>query len=510
MSLLTPHPNRWKIKALGEGFGCLLAEEPVCCDHHAPLDIVTSWILSRPPISITEGPRGGGKSFGSGFAGHIDSCVHRDHHTLVLGGSESQSKQIYDAVRKFAMARPDVRPIVTATKAQYPNGSDIEYIACSPKSVRGPHVQTLCVDEADEIDRNLREAAYGMVMDLSGVTGQIRITSTYHNVGGPMASLIEQAQEGKFPYYKFCAFETLQRCPDEISGPNLENCPRCPLVEFCHSDRDQHPSGLPKAKRSRGHYSLNSLAHKAIAQSPRVFASDFLCTKPRSEALWFTAFDRDVHVGPEADYDRNYAFHCSIDTGLECGAVWLQCRPCWENIPIQVTIFDEYYGYDLGHDANARNIVAQTESRCGVGIGSARVSIDPACSQREGSGIIARSQFEWAGCQGHKGLEFWPKHTVYWSKNEGLNFVDSLLRSASGAVALKVHPRCHRVINAFEEYRRNIRQNQIMDEPAPVQHPHEEMIDPLVGALKLEYPAGRKYKSWFERDGNRRPAGSVI
>jgi hypothetical protein len=47
------------------------------------------------------------------------------------------------------------------------------------------------------------------------------------------------------------------------------------------------------------------------------------------------------------------------------------------------------------------------------------------------------------------------------------------------------------LITAFQCYARARQNNQWMDYALDPQHPHEDLIDPLAGALKLEFPRGR-------------------
>jgi len=148
----------------------------------------------------------------------------------------------------------------------------------------------LKLDEVDEIEPDIREAAMGMAMEMRGCKASVLMTSTWHRVAGPMAELMERGRSGAFPVDTFCIFEALERCPQERSGPNLEKCPECPLVAWCHSDRDDHPSGLPKAKRSTGHYTIDSLIQKVKAVSPRVFESEYLCLRPKAAGICFTSF----------------------------------------------------------------------------------------------------------------------------------------------------------------------------------------------------------------------------
>jgi hypothetical protein len=113
--------------------------------------------------------------------------------------------------------------------------------------------------------------------------------------------------------------------------------------------------------------------------------------------------------------------------------------------------------------------------------------MDPAGSARTAVGPTVRGEYERAGLQGRNGLENWPMG----SKADGLQLVEALLRSADGTVNLTIHPRCRRLITALQCYARARRAGQWMDYPEDPQHPHEDLIDPLCGGLKLELPEGR-------------------
>ena len=179
-------------------------------------------------------------------------------------------------------------------------------LAASQTSVRGPHVPSLKLDEVDEMDTDIRESALGMCMGSRRKQGRdelpasVIMTSTCHRVNGPMAKLIERAEAGDFPLYTMCVFEVLERCPDERSGPNLENCPDCPLSRYCRDVPEDDP--LPKAKRSDGHYPIDSLIQKLRTTSVRTFEADYLCIQSASEAAWFKAFTPEKHVSDAAEF----------------------------------------------------------------------------------------------------------------------------------------------------------------------------------------------------------------
>ena len=467
----------------------------VCAGHTALFDLFARQVLDRPSLALWHGPRGSGKSFLSAIDTHLASRFNPRHGTRILGGSLAQSEQIYQALQEAirdgrGLLGTDADTIARLLKSEviYHNGSTVSLLAASPTSVRGPHVPSLKLDEVDEIEPDIREAAMGMAMEVRGCRASVLMTSTWHRVAGPMAELMERGRNGAFPVDTFCVFEALERCPQERSGPNLEKCPECPLVEWCHSDRDSHPSGLPKAKRSTGHYTIDSLIQKAKAVSQRVFESDYLCLRPKAAGVWFTTFDESQNIKPTAEYDPWYPVHLSIDPGVHTGAVWFQVRPRLDGQGHKVNVFADYFAEGLSAETNGQEIREKTRELCGIGMGRLRVSMDPSGNARTAVGPTVRGEYERAGVLGKNRLESWPAG----KKADGLQLVEALLRSADGTINLTIHPRCRRLITAFQCYARAKLSSQWMDYAADPQHPHEDLVDPLAGGLKLEFPEGRK------------------
>ncbi len=497
--LTRDHLERWVLAFTG----VRVPGTAVCRGHSAPLDMFARQVLERPPLALWHGPRGSGKSFLSAIDTHLASRFQPRHNTRILGGSLGQSEQIQQALREVVLhgrgpaGESDTGSVARFLKSEvhYRNGSHVAVLAASATSVRGPHVPSLKLDEVDEIDPEIRESAMGMAMDVRGLRSSVLMTSTWHRVAGPMADLIDKGRAGAFPVDTYCVFEVLERCPEERSGPNLEHCRECPLVAWCHSDRDAHPAGLPKAKRSSGHYTIDSLIQKARSVSLRVFESDYLCLRPRAAGVWFTMFDESVHVREAAEYVQGHPVHLAIDPGVHTGAVWFQAIPRLDGRGHKVNVFGDYHAEGLSAEVNARLIVEQSRRLCGIGLDRFRVSMDPAGGARTAVGPTVRGEYERAGCQGKGGLESWPVTP----KADGLQLVEALLRSADGSVNLTVHPRCRGLINAMQCYTRARRADQWMDYPKDPQHPFEDLVDPLCGGLKLEFPAGRAPEVNFRR-----------
>ncbi len=479
---------------IATGIDVRVADVPVCPGHQSPWDFLRDVQADRPSLALVLGARGTGKSYLSALDTHLTSLTRPGHETRVLGGSRSQSEQIYRALRGFARDwRPEMGddPIRSLLKseASYGNGSEVSILAASSTSVRGPHAPSLKLDEVDEIDADHFEAAMGMCMERGGASASVVMTSTWHRLGGPMSGLIERARAGEFPLYSFCIFEVLESCPESRSGKFLEHCPRCPLVKHCH---DVPPGFSPKAKRSNGHYKIDALIQKLRTTGARTFEADYLCKGPRADGLWFPGFDAESHVREAAEYDPGQPVHLAIDSGVFTGAVFFQVArdPTGSGADDRVRVFADYLREGASAETTAREILALAQSRCNGRLD--RLSTDPAGGSRNAIGATVIAEYERVGL---RPLARWPTGSVA----DGLALLESFVQPAEGPPRLTVHPRCRATIAALRSYRRAKRGGQWQDYPEDPQHPHEELVDSLRGGLRTCYPEGRARPIHFPR-----------
>ena len=487
-----PPPTAERLWAWIAAFtGVRVAHTPVCLNHCAPFDWLSNAWLNRQSQALVLGPRGGGKSFLTAILTHMESRFKPQLGTRILGGSKSQSMQIYEAItaavrdgRGNGGSDAGVLSEILKDEARYTNGSHVAILAASATSVRGPHVASLRLDEVDEIDPDLREASYGMAMARYGVSASVTMTSTWHRLGGPMADLIDRGQGGEFPVYSWCAFEVLENCPESRSGrwiggeAGYEHCPACPLKPWCHSQRDRN-GDVPLAKLSYGHYAIDSLIQKVQGISRRAFESDYLCLGPKADGLWFKDFDATKNVSLAAEYDPALSVHLAIDSGVFTGAVAFQVRSLSRGRPL-VNVFMDYLAEGATAEANARKILEALGNRNGV---YRKASTDPAGGARNPVGPTVLAEYERAGLHG---LIRWP----IGPPADSLALVESLVASADGATSLLIHPRCRKLTAALQSYRRARRGGQWQDYPEDPQHPHEDLVDALRGGLKVEFPNG--------------------
>ena len=497
--------------------GIEISDKAVCPGHQSPWECFRAIHLDRPSVALVLGSRGSGKSFLSALDTHLTSRWDPDHGTRILGGSKAQSAQIYGALRsivgRYRGRKHDDSDSVAKLKkdgALYKNGSEVEILAASETSVRGPHVPSLKLDEVDEMDTDIRESAMGMCMGrkVKGKAGRERgkhsasviMTSTCHRANGPMAGLIARANKGEFPLYTMCAFEVLERCPKWRSGPKAaeglvyEKCPECPLFRYCC---DVPEDVEPKAKRSNGHYPIDSLIQKLKTTSARTFEADYLCRMSSSEAAWFPDFHPDDHVKEGAEFVPGKPVYLAIDTGVFTGAVFFQVIEggAEDGRDDEVRVFADYLADGGGAALHALKLKEMVAVRCpDVKL---HAVTDPAGKSRTAIGPTVLGEYQRAGLP----LAPWP----YGKVADGLELVASFLAPAEGPVRLLVHPRCGALIAALQSYRRAKKGGQWLDRPEDPQHPHEDLVDALRGGLKARYPNGRnKQSAYMQRVNGRR------
>jgi hypothetical protein len=208
-----------------------------------------------------------------------------------------------------------------------------------------------------------------------------------------------------------------------------------------------------------------------------------------SAAARFPSFSEPRHVLEKADYVPGLPVRLAIDCGLSrhVGALFFQVRERDGATPNSVrrivSVFGDYYAVDKTSADNAAAIKELSYRLCDGRID--RVFLDPASTARSGVGPVARDEF--ARVLGPRITECWPQHRVL----EGLDQVEILLGAPPREPDLWIHPRCRFLIDSFKTYRRAEKHGEVLDTPADPQHPAEEAIDSLRGAIRTVFPEGR-------------------
>jgi hypothetical protein len=232
--------------------------------------------------------RSGGKTMMGAISARLKAHFMSPCGIRILGGSSDQAKKMYDHVSRVDLDSFSDTVVGNATqeKTRYRGGSNIEILMASMKSVRGPHVPVLVLDEVDEISKQIHTAAVSIAQSSGKTLATIEQFSTAHNPNGLMQEIIGDAEKTGKRLYKWCIFEVLRKCPYPCTPKN----PNKKCKELVKYDQLNQPHVFSdvcgcKAKRSRGYYRIEDLWQKfeQPTMSWESFAAEYLCEMPKVE-----------------------------------------------------------------------------------------------------------------------------------------------------------------------------------------------------------------------------------
>jgi hypothetical protein len=195
-------------------WGYTIPRKACCTGHRAPFEAFADAYFARTPVCVWKASRGfGGKSTLLGIL-TLTEAASIGAQVTVLGGSASQSMRVHEVTHEMwdaprapvALLRGDP----TRFNTRLNNGAWIVALMASQKSVRGPHPQRLRLDEVDEMDLDLFEAAQGQPMDAKGIISNTVVSSTHQYPDGTMTEILKRANEKDWPVYEWCWRESLE------------------------------------------------------------------------------------------------------------------------------------------------------------------------------------------------------------------------------------------------------------------------------------------------------------
>jgi hypothetical protein len=212
----------WVVKAM---WGVTIPRQVVCADHVAPMTAFADAYFGRNSINpdspvqdmaLWHGSRGlSGKSFMLAVLG-LTKAVLLGSDVNLLGGSYEQSKNIHihmrnswdsDNAPKYMLKKD------SNTEVELTNKAKIRPLTASQKTVRGPHPPFLLLDEIDEMDIDILDAALGQPLPQKNYLKQINepytvMCSTWQNPQGTFTEIYKRAEEQDIPKYTWCYRET--------------------------------------------------------------------------------------------------------------------------------------------------------------------------------------------------------------------------------------------------------------------------------------------------------------
>lgn len=325
-----------------------IPDRAICEDHCSPLDYLwhsynADFKKPAPPNAdaIVWASRAGGKTLLAAVATLLDSLFKPNCQTRILGGSAEQSMRMFEYIQQFIAGRFDSQLASRASRQRcsFTNGSTIELLTQSPTSVRGQHIQKLRCDELELFSADVFNAAKFTTQTKQGITAAMEILSTMHKPYGLMQKTIDEAQKYRTPIFKWCVWETIEKCTDR-------NCSQCPLDIHCQQ----------KAKRADGYLAIDDCITMMKRSSRAGFETEMLCKRPNLENVVFDEFDPDIHIKPLA-YNPALPLYRSLDFGYVNPFVclWIQTDDAGNTF-----VIDEYIKTRKTVEHHAREMIAKT------------------------------------------------------------------------------------------------------------------------------------------------------
>jgi hypothetical protein len=204
---------------LATKFGIVIPNKACCTGHQPPWEAFCDAYFARSPVTVWKASRGfGGKSQTLALLGNVEAATLRAD-VNVLGGTGQQSERVLEAMDRFWKHPSAPRELLASEPAKKETrfvwGNVIRALMASTASVRGPHPQRLRMDEVDEMDLHILDAAMGQTMSTPGIPAQTVLSSTHHYPDHTMTEILRRAHDRGWPVYEWCvASDTLVDTPN--------------------------------------------------------------------------------------------------------------------------------------------------------------------------------------------------------------------------------------------------------------------------------------------------------
>lgn len=408
--------------------------------------------------------RGGGKTMLGAVATLLDLLFKPGVQVRILGGSLEQSSKMYEHLRSL-LDRPVLRDAsgqsdvlagpATSRRVELANGSRVEILAGSQRSVRGTRVHKLRCDEVEEFDPAVWEAA--QLVTRSGecggrwVRGSVEGLSTMHRPFGLMSRLVgddlksrktgepKSKKDDGLRVFKWNAMDVAARCPPELP------CEGCVLWDDCGG----------RAKLATGFVPIEDLIAQRKRTSDLTWSAEMMCERPGVSSSVYPNFDprnpgKHIVETPAWTVRNNQAsgetsggrWVGGMDFGLRSPHVMLWAQLQGHGPDAVVHLVDEYHASDLTLDRQLGAIEAQRKQN---GWPSAQelawVGVDPAGHQRDRHS--GRTDIALVRDAGYR------VRSARSRIAEGIEIIRRRLDRGT----LTIHPRCTQLIQALQTYR---------------------------------------------------------
>lgn len=417
--------HQWIKEVLGFG----VPRAALVPGHDAPFDYILHAFFEDRHVErrdcVVWANRGGGKTQLGAIATLLDMVFKPGIQVRILGGSLDQSSKMHQYLK--AMLETDalaglIDGNITGRAVRLTNGSRVEVLSQSERAVRGQRVHRLRCDEVELFTDDVWRAA--QLVTRSGTCGDVHVRasieclSTMHRSFGLMQQLVGRAERQGRSVFKWGMLDTLERC-----GPERA-CEGCPLWDDCRG----------KAKEATGFLHIDDAIRQRRRIGIHTWRAEMLCEHPARAHNVYPEFDVAAHV-EERDPPDGVLWLGGIDFGYRAptAMVW-----AYLDMGDVLHVVDEF----VQRHRTAEQVIEMAHARRWPDL--AWIGADPAGYQRsDQTGVNTITIWRRAG--------FTIKARATQIR-EGVDAVRARLRRADGTIALMIHARCRRLIEALQEY----------------------------------------------------------
>jgi len=199
-------------------FQIRLPDTQVCENHVTPFRAFADAYFARSGVAVWKASRGfGGKSYLLALLSHCEASTLGAEVTC-LGGSGEQSARILEYLQKWSSDEENVQ-----RRTRYASGGLVTALMASTKSARGPHPQRMRLDEVDEMDLEILNAAMGQPMSTPKIAKQTVLSSTHHYPDATFTEVLKRADERGWPIHEWCWQETSAEPDGWLSKAEIES-----------------------------------------------------------------------------------------------------------------------------------------------------------------------------------------------------------------------------------------------------------------------------------------------
>ena len=281
-------------------WGITIPRHKVCPEHNAPFEAFSDAYFGRSSSALIHGSRGlSGKSRLMSILGLTIAAV-KGADVNIVGGSLNQSINIHNTIRDAWDSEHAPRYLIkdeSATRIRLNNGSTIMPLTASQKSVRGPHPPELLLDEIDEMDLPILDAALGQPMPQTNWQGEVirpqtTMSSTWQYPDKTFFTVLQRFLERDDPIYTWCYRDTSNPIDGWLDQQTIDEKKREIPAEMWRVEYDLgEPSIGNRAIDSDAVERMFSLPETSVKQKVSKDYEEYQFEQPRTDAEYVIGAD---------------------------------------------------------------------------------------------------------------------------------------------------------------------------------------------------------------------------